>query len=408
MHRLSLVGAAIVVLVVFPSLQVGADDLGITFMVTVVSTERSGREPVISYGLDGSVWVAGSTNFTVADGNLWNATTDAGPFTLQEPPPPPSGGFDATAHNDTRGRLFYTEVGQTVEKVSVLQNGVWTTYDFPKMDRPWLRTDSFGFTYLVSTNLTVDGNLVEIRRYNPETALWSIPFTIKSGGFSGIGFVNDTSDILYVAFWPSNDHKNISVAYQASSSYNSPWSFTPKFELKQNAEGLPPLAVDFSGKVYVVFYDNIDGQHSLWARHFNGTSWSVPHRLCLQDVTCAFPGAVAGTTGRVGVVWYEADGNFFPPTADPNTVWRVRYGLFENMHGTPSATERVTIMNNVNRGVLSIAQVLDFSYATRRMTDASGRVSVAFNCLVDNGSCPGNGLSVPVLAGQLTGPGLLT
>lgn len=375
------------------SLGLGAPAIGteddIVFSIMRVSITEGGYEPTMSYAPNGTVWYSGAN--VEPDGRLWWATSDEPTSWTEESDPPTNGSVDAVVHHDLDGRLFWAEMRRNASapcddgQVAVRHGSNWFQQNFTCLDRPWFRTNSTGVTFLAFANGTGGLPRVEVwsnRSGEEGWSPWSAGENNASYPATLSDFANATDGTLYLLVFNATS-QGIYVSWRAPT--DSTWSLTPEFSVTQNYRnagfGILRVAVDLSGNLYVAYGDKIGTDHSAWLRRFDGGAWSAPSRLSPADNTTALPSIVVGSAGRVGVAWYEADGNFLPSEAPNETKWRFVYSVFTNANSSPQLLQRAVVADEAHLGKIVLPGSLgDFSYALRREGNPSGRVTLAFAC----------------------------
>lgn len=353
------------------------------------------------------------------DGNLWWAQSDTSIFSLH-PSPPTNGSVDAVVHHDQAGRLFWSEMNQTLGTPKPMQaavriNNAWLpTHDFNEGDRPWFATNSTNVTYLAFGNTTGEG-WVELWKNQTGVPGWtavngsSNPVINDTGLFD---FANDTHDRLYLLMSVSD----IGIFLGQKSALDDAWTFSLTFNRTNGNHsggfGIPRLVIDLSDNVYVVYGENRSANYSIWLRMLNANgTWTEPARLGPVGNSAAQPGAIAGSAGRVGVGWYEATGNILPGSAPDGTTWRYMYSVFKDANTTPVLLGNATVTAAAHNGPLQ-RQLGDFSFAIKRLGNSSGHAALAFSCdAIDllnvcvNSALPNP--PAPYFAVQTQGPGVL-
>lgn len=374
----------------------------------VLSTTLKSQEPTLSYAPNGTLWYSGATTTPgTGEGYLWWASSDTATF-VQDSDPPTSGAADAVVHHDLGGKLFWAEIngfpdGGRNTELGMRQSGAWTTQILGFEDRPWFRTLPSGDTFLAAKNRTTIDRIVNIWKFDSgigKFVHWSTS-VLNPGSLAD--FANHTDGRMYVLM-KNESSEGYLVAHRTTS---SAWTYTPEFTINQ-PRSIPRLAVDLSGKVYVVADARIGAAYVVFLRYFDGTTWSSERVLCESGKTCSKPGVASGTSGKLGVGWYETDGDIDPENAPDNTIWRFKYNLVTNADTSPSV-QRATVAADSNKASIRVG---DFSFAVRRTGDGAGKVALAFSCNnhnVDLG-CIQTGATYspyPVYAVQTSGDGLL-
>lgn len=390
----------------FPSAGPISQTASLAFTISQLSTSQFALEPTLSFAPNGTIWYSGMDD--VSTGNLWYALSDTSSF-AQDPDPPTPAGDDAVVHHDADGRLFWATLDNGLRASWAVRTGLnWKSYNSGlALDRPWFKTITGGTTYLAVLKLqAAQDSVAEVWKYSPSSLqLFDPHFTniVTATGYTD--FANHTDGRIYFVYSEVGGVTSWRVAHRGTS--ESSWSFSDSFSVT-NTEAFKRLAIDRAGNVYVVYADVIGGDNSLWLRHLMGSgSWSAAKRLCETGVTCSHPGPVAGSAGKLGVGWYETDGNYDPSQVPSNSIWRYRYGVFENANGSISVVERSTVKTNAHIGPINRTTAGDFSFGVLRMGDSQGKVALAFTCYYSVGCNALANSPYPMYAVQTAGPGLL-
>lgn len=70
-----------------------------------------------------------------------------------------------------------------------------------------------------------------------------------------------------------------------------------------SANNARPIAIDDSGNVHVVWYQNLSGNWDIFYKSLTGAGWSDPERLTTSGAASAHPTLLAEGDGRVHVFW---------------------------------------------------------------------------------------------------------
>lgn len=382
------------------------------FDVTRVDDGRFAMSPGLSYAPDGSLWYLGARTFLSDppdDANLWWAPSDAAPF-LRAPDPPTSGAGDAVVHHDLEGRMFVEELfplrraQDYVTEVGVrLAPGVWKVTRLPEtLNRPAFATTASGETFIAGKHVGSDS--IGIYRFDRRAPSSGDPMwghgALLWGNTSGFADIVARGDSLHLLVRDA-----VGNGFLVASSSQPPkfgWTFTGSF-LVERTNGIPKLAFGADETMYVVSSERLAGSWSVFLRRWDGATWAGPYDLCGANVTCTIVGAAGGSGGRLGVAWYEADGNVSATEAPKEVAWRFRYGLFENATGAPRLVAAQTLLAEAYRGHASSKSFTDYVTVLPRQADPAGKVVVAFACAA---TCQGAASPLPYFAVQVAGPGL--
>lgn len=314
---------------------------------------------------------------------------------------------------DSLGRLFLAELNGSTNtmEVGIRDAGSWALQGFTnRPDRPWFRTVSGDITYLAFTNKTGTEPEFHIELWKNATGqnnfqqVWSN----VTGGHNA-DFVNHTDSALYFLVKTPVDaaHRNWTVV--TASTPPGSVSTTKELTLPTTFHA-PRLTVDLGGTIYFVSCTNITSDYAVWLHRWNPSpptpQW-VSTQLSDANKTCALPAIVSGAAGRIGVVWYQADGQFRPDRAPGDTNWNLTYRLYQNADTNPQLTGSGSV-DNVHEGAIGTATLGDYITIKLRRGDSSGRVAISFSCDKQTaGLACANGVASPVFLTQKTGPGVI-
>ena len=384
----------------------------IAFVVLLVGTDEA-REPTLSYAPNGTIWYSGMNHPITPNGweaNLWFAHNDTQAF-VRETDPPTSGGIDAVVHHDSAGRLFFAEQSSGVQ-VTVRDNGAWSHVTiFPNGDRPWFRTNSSGLTFLAFKNTTTTA--IETWTNSSNAVGWSM-FSSDAASPAGLAdfwiHSNDTIAVLFLD--ETDDDWRVSLRGKL----DSHWSETSGIDHTHlGTYGPARIAFDSSGNMYVIYGETVGNDHSIWLRRYVASSntWTSAFRVSDVNHTAALASIAAGSTGRVGIAWYDVEGNYEPGEVPLTSYWSFRYALMESADSSPSIVQSVEVQPRAHQGPRGAGGtgVGDCSYILPRQWDSTGKVVLAFAC---DRTDPIEGCiislpahwPVPVFARQTAGPGL--
>lgn len=208
-----------------------------------------------------------------------------------------------------------------------------------KTDRPWMNHGA-GLMALAWNNYGVGENYVRVSADVGET--WSdamalpgefhhhngepvVTDAVAPGGpVPSVGVEQSPRDAsIYV---PQGERNQLSLA--VSSDGGTSWTRLGGPSTAGNVSGIPSLAVDGAGTLYVASAVDPSGgaefRPAVWTSTDGGLTWEGPTYLGPDGSTGVFPWIEAGGAGRVAAAWYE---NVDGAPAGGSGTWHVRVAV---------------------------------------------------------------------------------
>jgi BNR repeat-like domain len=122
----------------------------------------------------------------------------------------------------------------------------------------------------------------------------------------------DSSGGLHVVSYGGADGGKSEVYYRKSANAGTTWTAARRLTWTAGYSSGPDIAVDPSGNVYVVWYDDTTGNEEIYYRRSPdaGATWPTAERLTFNGV-CSRGPSIAATSSAVFIVWMDyTPGNF--------------------------------------------------------------------------------------------------
>lgn len=323
---------------------------GINFApATIVDAQRTEGEPLVHIDQTGNIWESGPWGFSTAQGFVAKSTDKGDSFHIVSPNglrpnPAPSGGGDSDIITDDQGFAYFADLeGLANIGVAVTNDGGnnWRENFFTTpnaaVDRQWLAVDN-GPTSSSSDNTIFLTYRQAVQGSSILSSLGSTRSTDLTGGLvfqnAGTGpgpqYVASGAPCGRLIFDPvlrnlylpclRSNHVEITRAH-VNPGQRTGLTFT-NVEAPVSPGGsvghlFASLTVDQAGNVYVVWVDIHNNNVYLSSSTNAGNVWSTPLQVNGDPAnTNLMPWAIAGTAGRVDIVFYSTstrgDPNSFP------------------------------------------------------------------------------------------------
>ena len=130
--------------------------------------------------------------------------------------------------------------------------------------------------------------------------------TWTTGGSYNPAIAIDSSGNLH-AVWQDHTPGNPEIYYKKSTDGGATWSPSRRLTWTSGASYEPDIAVDSSGRVHVVWYDDTPGHFEIYYRGSTdgGTSWLPSLRLTWTSVAAELPVIAVDGVERIHVVWHD-------------------------------------------------------------------------------------------------------
>ena len=103
------------------------------------------------------------------------------------------------------------------------------------------------------------------------------------------------------------------------------WTASHRLTWTSGSSSSPKAALDASGNVHLVWYDNTPGNNEIYYKKGTGTSWATTKRLTTTSGPSQFPAIAMSSSGALHVVyWDETGGNaevYYMKSGDGGTTW---------------------------------------------------------------------------------------
>jgi hypothetical protein len=162
----------------------------------------------------------------------------------------------------------------------------------------------------------------------PAQAGWTsaIRLTWNSGLSVFPDMAVDSFGNLHVV-WVDTTPGNEEIYYKKSPDGGATWTTAKRLTMTPGSSGGPSITADSSGNPHVVWYDNTLGSREIYYMKSTdgGATWTTAKRLTWTADNSWDPAIVAGSSGKLYLVWYEeTPGNwniYFKCSTDGGTTW---------------------------------------------------------------------------------------
>jgi hypothetical protein len=121
----------------------------------------------------------------------------------------------------------------------------------------------------------------------------------------------DSSGAVHVV-WYDNSPGNWEIYYKKSTNGGAAWSAIKRLTWTAGDSYSPAISANSAGEVCVVWNDDTPGTDEIYYRHSTdeGDTWTAAKRLTWDSMTANAPDIASDSPGYVHVVWYDfTDGN---------------------------------------------------------------------------------------------------
>ncbi len=166
-------------------------------------------------------------------------------------------------------------------------------------------------------------------------ATWASPVNVSNtSGSAGIpGLAIDSSGGLHVV-WYDDTPGNSDILYSTKPSGGS-WSSSVNISNNSGGSGIPRIAIDGSSGLHVVWFDDTPGNFDiLYSTKPSGGSWSDPVNVSNNSGDSGYPGIAMDGSGGLHVVWSDdTPGNLdiFYSTKPSGGSWSTSVNISDNL-----------------------------------------------------------------------------
>lgn len=334
---------------------VGTDELGAPQFgskVGVAAPPYSTFEPdLVRENGEGDIYVFGN-------GCLWKSDDDGAsfdPVNVNSPAGPVVSRFDSHAVVDADNALYYSDLGARIsvgkrdDGASTWKLNTTATPNELRGDRQWMGVDS-DYLYLVWKNrefdafgeeISADTHTISVHRsplagngltgapdFNMQKR--NLTSVASSPTFRQTGKITVTDDVILVPFEPSYP-TGFAVGVFRSTDQGATWSNSTVVQglPYSTADSFIPSAVDSEGNEYIA-WTNRSSTSAIAAyyavREVGQSTWSSPVLVSSNVTHALFPSLIAGDDGRIGLVYYGANGTSGSTRYFPTSVeWHLYY-----------------------------------------------------------------------------------
>jgi hypothetical protein len=182
---------------------------------------------------------------------------------------------------------------------------------------PAIAVDAYGNVHVVWSSIISWNNEIYYKKSTNGGATWmtSRRLTWNSGYSYSPDMAVDSSGNVHVV-WYDNTPGNYEIYYRMSTDKGSTWMTTQRLTRNSGASEFPAIAVDSYGSVHVAWYDNTPGANvgDIFYKKSTdgGLTWMTSKRLTWDPYgDSEMPAVALDSSGNVHVVWYDdTPGNY--------------------------------------------------------------------------------------------------
>jgi len=173
---------------------------------------------------------------------------------------------------------------------------------------PVIGVDSFGHLHVVWQDDTPGHWEVYYKRSPDGGATWTASQRLTwSSSMSGSPVIAvDSSGHLHVV-WQGSASGNVEVFYKKSADGGTSWTISRRLSLTSGVSFTPVIAVDSSDNLHVAWADDTPGNYEIYYKKSTdgGASWTANERLTWTSSYSWEPSIAVDSSGTVHIVWYD-------------------------------------------------------------------------------------------------------
>jgi hypothetical protein len=209
----------------------------------------------------------------------------------------------------------------------------WTTNKRLTWNSSWslgpdIAVDSLGHLHVVWYDFTPGNYEIYYTKSTDGGASWTTSkrLTWNAGWSQSPSIAVYSSDQLHVAWSDSTPGIN-EIYYSRSTDGGATWSTSKRLTWNSGWSFAPDMAVDSSGLLHVVWYDNTPGNDEIYYLKSTdgGTNWSSSKRLTWTSGSSLSPSLFADSLGNLNLVWSDnTPGNYevyYKRSVDWGATW---------------------------------------------------------------------------------------
>jgi hypothetical protein len=192
---------------------------------------------------------------------------------------------------------------------------------------PAIAVDNAGNINVVWKDFTTGDPEVYFSRSKDEGTSWSTPLNISKTGYADNPAIGtDNSDYIYVV-WEEFVLPHYEIYFSRSTDGGSTWSNPVSISNSTNSSGDPDIAVDSTGKLYVVWEKYISYNHEIYFIKSNdkGVNWGQVVNLSKNKYGSLDP-SIAVYNSNVYVVWEDRSSGdeeiYFKRSSNGGANWK--------------------------------------------------------------------------------------
>jgi hypothetical protein len=183
------------------------------------------------------------------------------------------------------------------------------TWTSGSSNSPAIAVNGTGNLYIVWYDNTSGNMEIYFKESTDGGASWSANkrLTWNSGGSYHPALAAESSDRLHLVW--DDETSGSEIYYKTSTDDGVTWSANKRFTWTAGASYSPAVAVDSSGRIYVVWYEGVIGGADIFFKKSTGVYWSANKRISWSKGS-AKPAIAVNSSGHLHVVWHDdAPGN---------------------------------------------------------------------------------------------------
>ena len=148
-----------------------------------------------------------------------------------------------------------------------------------------------------------------------------------TSGYSGSPAIAVDASLNLHVVWQDNTYGNYEVLYKKSTDWGVTWTAGKRLTLTSGGSNNPVIAVDATGNLHVVWYDNTPGNEEIFYSKSKdkGVTWTAGKRLTWTSGGSEIPAIGVDSSGNLHVVWRDdTPGNsevYHKKSTDGGTTW---------------------------------------------------------------------------------------
>jgi len=220
---------------------------------------------------------------------------------------------------------------------------------------PRAAVDSSGNLHVVWSDSTPGNAEIYCKKSTDAGATWSTNkrLTSTAASSSDPAIVVGSSDNLHVV-WVDKTPGNFEIYYKKSMDAGATWSTNKRLTSTAGTSASPAIVAGSSGKLHVVWQDNTPGNYEIYYKKSTdeGATWSTNKRLTYNSGGSRFPTIGVDSSGTLHVVWQDdTPGNFeiyYKKSTDGGISWAANKRLTSTQGGSETPVIGIDSSGNLH------------------------------------------------------------